>query len=98
MTDLGQMLHVIGGYSAAGSLKVALRLRHGQLLVNEDMLSCGPTPATEDLTVWRSTRENYLRGILINWPDLSFDEYADNGLLMNASRLAQASPVAVWMK
>jgi hypothetical protein len=30
------------------------------------------------------------------WPDFSFDAYADNGLLMNAERLGQEASVIVW--
>ena len=95
--DLSQALHVVGGDSPAGSLKVALHLSRDQFLINEDPISCGPAPATNDLGVWRSTRERFIRDMYIEWPDFSFDEYADNGLLMNAERLGQETPVIVWV-
>jgi hypothetical protein len=89
-------LHIVGGDSAAGSLKAALRANRDRVLVHEDMLSCGPTPATTDLGVWRSTREGYLREICGESTDFSFDEFAADGLLLNAERLRQERAIAVW--
>ncbi len=96
LTELSRALHVIDGVSAAALLKAALRLSRDQLLVNEDPLSCGPAPDTDDLGVWRSTRENFLRDMYVDCPDFSFDLYADNGLLMNAKRLGQEDDIVVW--
>ncbi|MCZ6743637.1 MAG: DUF1835 domain-containing protein [Alphaproteobacteria bacterium] len=97
MVELNRALHIVGGDTAAGSLKAALRLSRDQLLINEDPLSCGPAPDTDDLDVWRSTRENFLRDIYIDCPDFSFDLYADRGLLMNAKRLSQEDVIVVWV-
>jgi hypothetical protein len=94
--DLNRAVHIVGGDSAAASLRAALHLSHNQVLVNEDLLSCGPAPATADLDVWRWTRESYLREIYVEWPDFSFDEYAANGLLMNAERLGQEQAIVAW--
>jgi hypothetical protein len=96
MIDLNQALHIVGGDAAAGSLKIALHLSREQVLINEDPLSCGPAPSTADLGVWRSARESYIRRMYVEWPDFSFDEYAANGLLMNAERLGQEKAIAVW--
>ena len=94
--DLNQALHVVSGDSPAGLLKVALHLGRGQFLVNEDPISCGPAPATSDLSVWRSTREGFIKDMLVEWPDFSFSEYSDHGLLMNAERLGRETSVIVW--
>lgn len=94
--DHNRAVHIVGGDSAAGSLRAALHLSHDQVLVNEDLLSCGPAPATADLDVWRSTRESYLKKIYVEWPDFSFDEYAANGLLMNADRLGREQAIVAW--
>ncbi len=96
LTELSRALHVIGGVSEAALLKAALRLSRDQLLVNEDPLSCGPAPDTDDLGVWRSTRENFLKDLYVDCPNFSFDLYADNGLLMNAKRLGQEDDIVVW--
>ena len=66
------------------------------MLVNEDQLSCGPTPATDDLGVWRSVRESFMKDMYAEWPDFSFDEYAGHGLLMNAERLGHEGIIVVW--
>ena len=95
MTGLDHALHIVFGDSAAGSLRAALHLSRDQVLVNEDMLSCGPAPATDDLGVWRSAREGYLKEIMAS-PDFSFGEYEADGLLMNAERLHQGRAIAVW--
>ena len=95
--DLGEVLHVIGSDSAAGCLFQAFKLHGGQILVNEDQLSCGPMQATRDLELWRTMRENYIREMCSHgWPDFSFDHYANNGLLINAERLRSETPVVVW--
>lgn len=96
--DLGQALHVIGNDSAAGILKSALHLSQGQVLVSEDQFSYGPAPSTYDLKAWRSIREDFIRTMYAHadWPDFSFDNYADDGLLLNAERLASGAPVVVW--
>jgi hypothetical protein len=94
--DLNRAVHIVGGDSAAASLRAALHLSHNQVLVNEDLLSCGPAPATADLDVWRWTRESYMREIYVEWPDFSFGEYAANGLLMNAERLGHEQAIVAW--
>lgn len=91
--DLNRAVHLVGGDSVAATLRTALRLSRNQVLVNEDPLSCGPAPATDDLQVWRSVREDYLNDIYLEWPDFSFSEYADNGLFMNAERLRQEQAI-----
>jgi hypothetical protein len=95
--DLNEAMHIVNGDSPAGCLRVALRLSRDRLLVSEDPLSTGPAPATLDLGVWRSIRENYLRKeVELDWPNFSFDEYADNGLLMNVERLSREKAIVAW--
>lgn len=97
--DLSQALHVIsrGGNGGVESLKVALNLGSDQVLMNEDPIDIGPAPATNDLGLWRSIRERFIRNIKIERPDFSFDDFARNGLLMNADRLGKEAPVVVWI-
>jgi Domain of unknown function (DUF1835) len=96
MIDLDRALHIVGGDSAAGSLRIALRPGPDRVLINEDLLSCGPAPATADLGVWRSARERYMREIYGESPHFSFGGYAASGLLMNAERLSRERAIAVW--
>ena len=92
-SELNQALHVVGGFSAAGLLKQALRIKHERLLVTEDSLSVGPAPATDDLDVWRSTREPFLKS-LCNWHDPPPQEYNPKGL--NTDLLGREKPIVVW--
>lgn len=94
--DLSEALHIAGSDSPAGCLKVATHLRCDQVLVNEDPISCGPGPATLDLNEWRLARQGFIKEVYVDWPDFSFDHYAENGLLMNADRLATKDVVA-WV-
>lgn len=66
------------------------------MLESEDPLTCGPAPATNDLIDWRSIRSRFIRSMYLNWPEFSFEEFADNGLLMNAERFRDADGVVVW--
>jgi len=44
--------HVIHGYSAAGIFHQALPEKSAQMLVHDDVLSCGPLPPFESAHQW----------------------------------------------
>lgn len=83
-------VHVINGYSAAGTFIQAFGATEG-LLVQDDVLSCGPAPRCIDLNEWRRVRFDFLR----EWFGLEEDEPGDRGLLEHASHLA-SDDVHVW--
>ena len=93
-SDLNQALHVVGGFSARGLLRQALRFNRDHILVTEDRLSIGPAPATDDLKLWRSTRDPFLKS-LCNSHDPPPEEYNPTGL--NTERLCQEEFVVVWV-
>ena len=95
--NLAQALHILDSDSAAPSVKRALHLNSDQILVNEDVVSCGPTPATDNLNSWRLIRERFLKDIYVQWPEFSFDAYSNNGLYMNLERFDQESTIIVWV-
>lgn len=95
--DNSEALHVVCGDSAGGTLRAALRLPKDRVLVNEDQLSCGPAPATSDLSHWRAVREEFLTSMYLDWTEFSLDQYSDNGLLSNMPRLAEGKPLIVWV-
>jgi len=97
ISEVEGALHVVHNGSVAGTLRQTLRLRRSDLLESEDPLDCGPMRMTDDRDEWRTAREAFLRSMYAMWPDFSFDEYADNGLFMNARRLAEAERVVVWV-
>jgi len=94
--DLGKALHIVSGDSAAGTLKFALHLRRDRVLINEDPVSVGPAPFSGDLAAWKKSRERFLAHLHTEWPDFSFDHFSDNGLLANASRLAEPGEKVIW--
>ena len=96
-SDFSRALHVVEGDSAGGSLKVALRLRSDQFLVNKDPISYGPAPATDDLSVWRATRERFIGDFFAQGPDFRFNKDDEIDLLMNAERLCKEDQVVVWV-
>lgn len=95
--SFSQALHVVENSAPAGTLSYALGFRRDQLLVNEDRLSCGPAPQTASLDDWRAIRETFLRGIYLERPEFSFEEFVIDGLLMNAARFKQDGDVVVWI-
>lgn len=100
LDNLNQALHISNSYSASVELIKLLGLGSDQMLVNEDYFCCGPAPATEDLSVWRSIRERFLREVYADAPDFSFDEcdeYTSNGLLMNVDRLTGSDGIVIWL-
>ncbi len=54
----GPSLHVVLGDTAAGALQQAYQLGDG-LLIDQDVLSCGPTPRRTDLREWQRVRTDY---------------------------------------
>ncbi len=95
--DLQNALHLVDGDSAAGTLKVALRLDRHRLLVNSDPIHCGPAPATTDLATWRHARGVFQR-TLHDGPWFR-EVYGDSerDFLPNFTRLREEGPVIVWV-
>ena len=85
---LGSALHIVLGGSAGGTMWQVLRPHRGRLLIGEDELDCGPAPVIDDLDLWRAIREWFLNRVArANGMEFSFDDYAEDGLLMTASQL-----------
>ncbi len=77
-------------------MRVAFRIPTEQVIVNEDPLSCGPTPATTDMAEWRAVREEFFNNLYRDCPDISFTENTECELLSNISRLCDAESVYIW--
>jgi len=86
-------IHIVSGFSAAGTLRQALR--PVALLVSDDVLSCGPLPPLESLEDWRQTREAYLRTLVLDEPDFALTG-RDDHLLTEPSRLRAADSIFLW--
>lgn len=87
-------IHIINGWSAAGIWKQAF-LRTERLLVQQDMLSYGPTLNCENLEQWKRTRLAYLKNIYPDWDDF-FEGYALD-LLTNLNHLHEYDVAYIWV-
>jgi hypothetical protein len=86
-------VNLILGDSAGGTFRVTFG-RDEILLVDPDVLSCGPTPRRSDLDAWRVLRGKY-------WTDLvpgmfEYSETWTNDVLDNVPRLGDADRVCIW--
>jgi hypothetical protein len=54
-----QAVQVILGLSAAGTLRQAIHPYRDELLVTDDILSCGPLPPFQSLEAWARLRTAY---------------------------------------
>jgi hypothetical protein len=85
-------LNVILGDSAGGTFKQSFGAEN--LLVDPDVLSCGPTPKCADFDAWGRMRLDYWNGLI---PDEPITRRSfEHGLLSNAPRLREAERVNLW--
>jgi hypothetical protein len=89
-------LHIIAGPSAAACLQEGLALSPDQVLVHQDLLSCGPLPSLDSLEDWRDVRETYLRSLDIEEPSVRFVDQ-DRDVFVNRERLRSASTITLWL-
>lgn len=86
-------VHVILGDSAAGTFR---RVFHpeGRLVIDRDVLSCGPTPVCNDVRAWREVRGKFWSSVV---PGSAPDpESAGFGLLDESDRLRSADRITLW--
>jgi hypothetical protein len=86
-------LHVLLGDSAAGTFTRAYFARD-RLLIDQDVLSCGPTPDFSDLVVWSKQRFDYWNSIVPG--GASEHVHSRFNLVDNAIRLVDAECVHIW--
>lgn len=86
-------LHVVLGDSAAGGFRRAFKPGESPL-IDQDVLSCGPTPATYDLGAWQNIRDRYWRNLV---PQAELEHVPSPfNLVSNAQRLQEDAPIHVW--
>jgi hypothetical protein len=86
-------VHVILGDSAAGVFR---RVFHpgDRLVIDRDVLSCGPTPGCTDLAAWCEVRRAFWSSVA---PGSALEpQAADFGLLGESERLRKAEQVTIW--
>ena len=89
-------IHIVPGPSARGVIREALGLTPESLLINEDLLSCGPLPPIDSLDRWQGVRNTYWKAVHRHdpaWSDL--DSYRD--WASDAERLRAAERITLWI-
>lgn len=89
-------LHIAPGPSAGGCLQAGLGLPPELVLINHDLLSCGPLPPLDSLDDWRDVRQAYLRSLDGDDPTFAFAEQ-DRDLLTSSERLRAAESITLWI-
>jgi len=86
-------IHVILGDSAGGIFTRVFFARD-RLLIDQDVLSCGPTPPCTDLAAWSKLRFGYWSSFV---PGGSSEHvHSRFNLVDNARRLADAEAIHIW--
>ena len=88
-------LHIINGLSAAGCWKQAFHMKD-RLLINQDILSCGPMTHCLNLKAWEELRIHYLKKLYIDWEDVNFIGL-DCDLLNNAEKMKVHDSIFIWV-
>jgi hypothetical protein len=86
-------LHVLLGDSAGGIFTRVFFARD-RLLIDQDVLSCGPTPRCNDLAAWTRLRADYWNSFV---PGHSGEHVPSRfNLVQNAHKLKDAERVHIW--
>jgi hypothetical protein len=93
-SDPTRLLNIVNGDMAAGSFLHAFGASD-RLLINRDVLSCGPLPRSIQTALWQKTRLDFWRKTLAHLRDFNF-EPSPIDLLKNASRLRGPDRPCVW--
>ena len=90
---MSRTIHVIPGLSAGASFVQAMHPQPGELLVNEDVLSCGPLPPFRSIEEWARLREAYWNSVASSDDDGPFNR----DLLANSEALQNADSIVLWL-
>lgn len=88
------LLNIVNGDMAAGSFLHAFGASD-RLLINRDVLSCGPLPRSIRTALWQKARLEFWRSTLAHLRDFNF-EPSPIDLLKNANRLCDKDLPCVW--
>jgi hypothetical protein len=86
-------LHILLGDNAGGIFTRVFFARD-RLLIDQDVLSCGPTPPCTDLTTWNQRRLDYWTSFVAG--NLGEHVHSRFNILDNAHRLKDAERVHIW--
>ena len=89
---MSRTIHVIQGLSAGGSFVQAMHPQPGELLVNEDVLSCGPLPPLRSIEEWARLRETYWDSVASSDDERPFNR----DLLVNSQALRNVDSIVLF--
>ncbi|HEY1214465.1 MAG TPA: DUF1835 domain-containing protein, partial [Bryobacteraceae bacterium] len=91
---MSRTLHVLQGDSAAGCFIQALHPKRAFLLVNQDVLSCGPLPGFESAEQWTRLRGEY-------WDSVGWDGQPpstfNSDFLQTISSIDETDSLVFWL-
>ena len=90
---MSRTINVIQGLSAGGSFVQAMHPQPGELLVNEDVLSCGPLAPLRSIEEWAQLREAYWDSVASSDDERPFNR----DLLKNSETLRNADSIVLWL-
>lgn len=86
-------INILHGDSAAGIFQQAMRPAPGELLVAQDLLSCGPLPPFKSIEQWTRVRTAYWDVVAPEIPTTAFNR----DLFANTQAIREAESVVVWL-
>jgi len=92
--DPAELRHIVNGDWAASSFLYAFGPSE-RLLINRDVLSCGPLPRCTKISTWQKARLDFWQGSLSYLRDFDF-EPSPIDILKNAELLRGEDPPCVW--
>ncbi|MDP2901665.1 MAG: hypothetical protein Q8N96_00950 [Methylovulum sp.] len=67
-----------------------------RLLIQRDMLWCGPTPKCTNINTWKQIRAEFIKGFFLpEYPDVSFNNLKTD-LLYDVNRLNEVEAIYIW--
>src|ERR1700744_4561417 len=90
---MSRTINVIQGFTAGGIFVQAMQPEPGELLVNEDVLMCGPLPPFRSSEEWIRLRQDYWNSLLPGGDDLP----VSHDLLANTQALREADSIVLWV-
>jgi hypothetical protein len=92
---MSRRIHILLGFSAAGCFAQAIHPKPEDILVNDDVLSCGPLPPFRSVERWTNLRGTYWDTVLPG--DFPPPAEFNNDFLATVLGLQNADSVVVWL-
>lgn len=92
---MSRRIHILQGFSAAGCFAQAIHPKPEDVLVNDDVLSCGPLPPFQSVEQWTNLRGTYWDTVLPG--DLPPPSAFNSDFLATVLGLQDADSIVVWL-